>query len=196
MGVGRRIMLAFAMCAANGTGPRQSDIEAQSVAVAGHVPGGIVRGESHGARAACRIGRTTGAVLAAGAMMSTVMALVMMADGHRSFRITFRHLGVLFNERAVQRLVRDPFLVGAGLCVLAVLGFVLVTLALISPASPVRPAVRRALTTGQIWMASRPTRRPRVRRPASVARRPRTLRATRPDTRPVTRKRVLGRAKG
>jgi hypothetical protein len=133
-------------------------------------------------------------LLTAGVMMSSVFAVVMMAEGHRSFRSTARHFGVLFSSRAMQRVGHDPFLVGAGLCVLAVLGFVLVTVALISPVAG--PAVQKILPGGVAaarWVEGRRRRGQGARRRGRVARRPSTMGTTRPDTRPAVRKRVLGK---
>jgi hypothetical protein len=141
--------------------------------------------------------RTVIAVAVAVTMAAPVVITMIGSTGHASWSASLHHMGVLLAGRLPRRI--DPFLVGGGLCVLAVLAFSFVVAVLTCPAESGHDRSSQTLLRGlgrdENPRASGPRIRGReVRRPAD--RRPPTMpSSSHPNNRPATLRSVFARAK-
>lgn len=210
MGIGSRVLEGLAVCGAHGAGrgspPPVVVLGGPVPAVRrpasdepGPAPPGIGPSQADTLAPGTAAGASSLAVAACAAVCAVVTAVI-VSSGHTSVRSSLRHLGVLLTGRSLRLAATDPFLVGGGLCLLAVLAFVLLIVGVFTPAASVAPVVRRTLVGGLrsypragVRRAGRQGGRRGVHPRSGVARRPPTMEATRPESRPVARTREAGR---
>jgi hypothetical protein len=146
-----------------------------------------------------RLGRTCRAAVTTGAVVCAVATVVFASDGHLHRWPSLRHMGMVLTHEVLRFAARDPFLAGSGLCVLAVVAFVVAVAAMTTCVDDAGPAYPRILIGGladRVHIGGRPRaagQRPRGARRRSGTRRPPTMQATRPGNRPVALSPVLGR---
>ena len=195
----RGIMLGFASCGVYTGGGGLHHVRALESLKAAE-PNGRHPSDAGRLTASTRMDCTTTRVVTAGALASAGVAAVLGAGAHMHGWPSLRHVGMLLTDGVLRFATRDPFLAGSGLCVLAVVAFVLVVTAVTERAEDggrpdprilVGGLARRVHGDGAPRAAGQ--RLPGVRRLRSVPRRPPTMQSTRPDNRPVALSPVLGR---